>query len=73
MRTRKHHNNKGTAQVRNGNSSRRLERLAHRLNVPFIAHNVGGTEHDGDEPIAVIGVEIDLIKNSLRFLTDEML
>lgn len=35
MKTRKHHNNKGTRQIQNGKCQSSMEKLAKRLGVPY--------------------------------------
>ena len=39
MRDRRHHNNKGTRQIKNGQTSKDLKRIAEKLKVPFKENN----------------------------------
>lgn len=39
MKTRKHHNNKGLRQIKNGKTYEQVKRVAKKLGIPFAAIN----------------------------------
>jgi hypothetical protein len=39
MKTRRHHNNKGYRQIKNGKTSKTAAIIAHKLNIPFKREN----------------------------------
>lgn len=47
-RTRRHHNNKGTRQIKRGKTYDQVKRIARKLRIPFA---VGSDKHRADVPV----------------------